>query len=421
MALLSIKRQVLSATVKPPEKPSFRISVTAPNGNSGQSITLPIAITDVFGLPTELSNRPLTSYVDQIVQAANSVRELADVALQAGLDAEIANRIDAILNILFLLESKADLVGGFIPTSQIPAVAITEYLGIAVDQAEMLALVGQIGDWCHRTDLEKAFIILGEDTTDLGAWKEWPMPVSPVTSINGQVGVVVLGKSDIGLGNVPDIDATKRENHTGTQLASSITGLATVATSGSYDDLSNKPTIESDKVLVHKTLTRWKNRSNNSNHLPFSLELRGVFDTNFVIPANTLIAGDVYRFEMTVFINLATTQANTYEIAPIVNNMLLPFNPTALGITTGTLNSSQTFTVVFDIIFPTVGGAGRITQNGFVVMRNAVVTFDGNFTAIDTTQAISLNYSARFSAPTVGAGNAAYIKSARLYKLNDPV
>lgn len=413
MALLSIKRQIMSATVKPPEKPSFRISVTAPNGN--------IAITDVFGLSTELSNRPLTSYVDQIVQAANSVRELADVALQAGLDTEITNRIDAILNILFLLESKADLVGGFIPTSQIPAVAITEYLGIVDDESEMLALTGQRGDWCQRDDLSRAYILVADDATQLSSWKEWPMPVSPVTSINGQVGIVVLGKSDIGLGNVPDIDATKRENHTGTQAAETITGLATVARTGSYNDLIDKPIIEFDKVLVHKTMTRWKNRSNNGNHTPFDLELRGVFDTNFVIPANTLIRGDVYRFEMTVFINLATTQPNSYEIAPIVNNMLLPFNPTALGITTGTLNSSQTFTVVFDIIFPTVGGAGRITQNGFVLTRNAVVTFDGNFTAINTTQDISLNYSARFSAPTVGAGNAAYIKSARLYKLNDPV
>jgi len=34
-----------------------------------------------------------------------------------------------------------------------------------------------------------------------------------------------------------------RGNHTGTQAASTITGLATVATSGSYNDLTNKPTI----------------------------------------------------------------------------------------------------------------------------------------------------------------------------------
>lgn len=204
------------------------------------------------------------------------------------------------------------------------------------------------------------------------------------------------------------------------KLQAQISGLATVARTGSYNDLTNKPTIESDKVLVHKTMTRWKDRSNNGNATPFSLSLRGVFDTNFVIPANTLIAGDMYRFEMTFFLNLATTQAGGYEIAPIINNLFLPFSPTALGVSTGTINSSQTFTVIFDIIFPTVGSTGRITQNGFVLTRNAVVSFDGNFTSVDTTQDISLNYSARFSASTVGAGNAAYIKSARLYRMSDP-
>lgn len=204
------------------------------------------------------------------------------------------------------------------------------------------------------------------------------------------------------------------------KLQAQISGLAAVARTGSYNDLTNKPTIESDKVLVHKTMTRWKDRSNNGNATPFSLSLRGVFDTNFVIPANTLIAGDMYRFEMTFFLNLATTQAGGYEIAPIINNLFLPFSPTALGVSTGTINSSQTFTVIFDIIFPTVGSTGRITQNGFVLTRNAVVSFDGNFTSVDTTQDISLNYSARFSASTVGAGNAAYIKSARLYRMSDP-
>lgn len=38
-------------------------------------------------------------------------------------------------------------------------------------------------------------------------------------------------------------DAFDRANHTGTQSVNTITGLATVATSGSYADLSNKPTF----------------------------------------------------------------------------------------------------------------------------------------------------------------------------------
>lgn len=43
--------------------------------------------------------------------------------------------------------------------------------------------------------------------------------------------------------NDTDANLKNRANHTGTQAASTITGLAAVATTGSYNDLSNKPTI----------------------------------------------------------------------------------------------------------------------------------------------------------------------------------
>lgn len=45
--------------------------------------------------------------------------------------------------------------------------------------------------------------------------------------------------------NDTDANLKDRANHTGTQAASTITGLATVATSGDYADLSGKPTIPS--------------------------------------------------------------------------------------------------------------------------------------------------------------------------------
>jgi hypothetical protein len=43
--------------------------------------------------------------------------------------------------------------------------------------------------------------------------------------------------------NAAQAAAIQRANHTGTQPASTITGLAAVATSGSYNDLSNKPNV----------------------------------------------------------------------------------------------------------------------------------------------------------------------------------
>ncbi len=103
------------------------------------------------------------------------------------------------------MANKADLVGGVIPTSQLPAVAITDLLGSVATQAAMLALVGQKGDWAIRTDLGSTWVITGDDPTKLASWTELKTPAGgggAVSTVNGQTGTVVLGPSDIGLSKV---------------------------------------------------------------------------------------------------------------------------------------------------------------------------------------------------------------------------
>ena len=100
------------------------------------------------------------------------------------------------------LAGKADLVGGVVPTAQIPAIAITEFLDSVANQAAMLALTGQKGDWAIRTDTGSAWIITGNNPAVLADWTQLPTPTAPVTSVNSQTGAVVLGKGDVGLGNV---------------------------------------------------------------------------------------------------------------------------------------------------------------------------------------------------------------------------
>lgn len=52
-----------------------------------------------------------------------------------------------------------------------------------------------------------------------------------VTSVAGKQGDVTLVRSDVGLANVPNVDATQRANHTGTQAISTVTGLQTALNS----------------------------------------------------------------------------------------------------------------------------------------------------------------------------------------------
>jgi hypothetical protein len=106
--------------------------------------------------------------------------------------------------VLTIPATYADL-SGVVPTSAIPEIAITRYLGAVGGQAAMLALAGQHGDWCTRVDLGTNWIISGDTPTQLSSWTALSYPAAPVTSVNGQVGIVELGKADVGLGNVADL------------------------------------------------------------------------------------------------------------------------------------------------------------------------------------------------------------------------
>lgn len=103
---------------------------------------------------------------------------------------------------------KADLVGGKVPSSQLPAIAITETFVVA-DQAARLALTCQTGDVAVQASPASTWILQGDDPSDAGDWVQMETPAAPVSSVNSQTGVVVLGKSDVGLGavdNTPDVD-----------------------------------------------------------------------------------------------------------------------------------------------------------------------------------------------------------------------
>lgn len=95
------------------------------------------------------------------------------------------------------LAGKADLVGGVVPTSQIPAIALVQYLGSVATQSAMLALRGQGGDWCIRTDTATEWVIVANDGASLADWIQLPTGIAPVSSINGQIGAVTLGTGDL--------------------------------------------------------------------------------------------------------------------------------------------------------------------------------------------------------------------------------
>lgn len=158
----------------------------------------------------EITDKPDLPTRSEMETADLAVLGLAEDALEAGQNA------------LTGLATKADLVGGVIPTAQIPAIAVTEFLGISADQPAMLAKTGQKGDWTIRFDLGQAWVITGDNPTQLASWTAMPLGTSPVQTVNGQVGTVVLGKADVGL---PDVDNTTDANKPiSTAMATALAG-----------------------------------------------------------------------------------------------------------------------------------------------------------------------------------------------------
>ncbi len=105
----------------------------------------------------------------------------------------------------------------------------------------------QSGDIVVRTDESKTYIYNGS------GWVELQTPTGVVLSVNGKTGTVVLSKSDIGLPNVNNTSDADKPVSSATQIALDAkvnsADLSTVATSGRYNDLQDKPVnIDEDKT-----------------------------------------------------------------------------------------------------------------------------------------------------------------------------
>lgn len=127
--------------------------------------------------------------MDGVIDVAPSQNAVYD-ALQLKLDSSLKGAPGG------LAELDMD---GKVPVSQLPAIAITDTF-VVISEAEMLALVAEVGDVAIRTDLSKSFILAASPASTLANWKELLSPEDAVSSVNGQIGDVLLDTDDIGEG-----------------------------------------------------------------------------------------------------------------------------------------------------------------------------------------------------------------------------
>jgi hypothetical protein len=138
----------------------------------------------------------------------------------------------------------ATLVNGLIPSSALPS-----FVDDVVDAGGTLPATGDVGKiyvvstgantnkiyrWSGSAFIEISPSPGSTDSVTEGSVNLYHTTVraaaaAPVQSVSGRTGAISLTKSDVGLDNVPNTDATARANHTGTQTAATISDFATEA------------------------------------------------------------------------------------------------------------------------------------------------------------------------------------------------
>jgi hypothetical protein len=213
---------------------------------------------------------------------------------------------------------------GLVPSSQMPPVAISEFLGEVATQVAMLLLVGEKGDWCIRTDLGQAFILIAGTGGVLNDWKAMPSPTAPVLSVNGETGAVSLDYSDVGAASTTDVRLSDARTPTAHAASHATAGGDAVAPSaiGAEPALGNP--LVSGYALVSTTggVRSWAAASADLSTVPLLLPTTSA--RNVIQPSGAAVVPLTVK-------GAAAQTANLLELQNSAGASLLYFNPAGSG------------------------------------------------------------------------------------------
>lgn len=210
-----------------------------------------------------------TADLSEATIRANAVIDLNNTIdqLETDTNAQIADLVATTESHTATLLTKADLVGGKVPSSQLPTISLTTAVPVA-DQAAMLALTTtqvQPGDLAVRPD--GTWILLQNPPSTLSNWLK-TSSAGEVLSVNGHTGAVVLAASDVGARSssvaVPATDVTGLadfETATNSSLTSQASRITAIENSTVIVRLNGSGVVQS--TLLDTDIAR----VNNSNVL----------------------------------------------------------------------------------------------------------------------------------------------------------
>lgn len=297
-------------------------------------------------------------------QVAVSTLNATIANIQTSTNASLAALDQTLDDFAESLTAKADLVGGKIPSAQLPSIALGQAVPVA-DQAHMLALTTaqvQPGDFAVRPD--GIFFLNSVDPSVLSNWVQFQVAAT-VLSVNGHTGAVVLAAADVGA------------RPAGVNIAmSEITGLSSALSLKTDSTVTNAinvrlQTVENDATIVRtvsgliaKALMPADTAFINTSNLVTKKD-GTVLDLG---SGGTLDISDVTGLQAALDAKLATTDASvtnartpTAHAASHATAGSDPVSPASIGAATATHTHAQT-----DI----TGLVAILSENGFTTSSN---------------------------------------------------
>jgi hypothetical protein len=232
------------------------------NSDSGTDIVIAAADTTNAGVMTAADRTKLTGI------ASGATANSADATLLARANHTGTQTASTISDFSAAADARitaaagtsiASLSGGKIPSSQLPAVGLVT-VQTAASQAAQLALTTQEGDVVVRTDTNVTYMRNSGTAGTMADFTLLNTPTDAVTSVNGATGVVVLGKTDVGLGNV-DNTSNATERAAAATLTNKTIALGSNTVSGTTAQFNTAntdgdfATLAGAETLTNKTLT----------------------------------------------------------------------------------------------------------------------------------------------------------------------
>lgn len=217
------------------------------------------------------------------------------------------------------------------------------------------------------------------------------LQTAPVASVAGRTGAVTLTKSDVGLGNVDNTTDTAKPISTAAQTAldlkANTSSLSSVATSGSYIDLTDKPAIPAAQVnsdwnattgeaqILNKPTIPTNNSSlaNGAGYITSYAETDPVFVAH---AAHDITSGDITKLANLSGTNTGDQDLSTYAVSSTLAAVAttgkygdLTERPAAYSLPTASTTTlggvkvdGTTITIADGVISSSGDGSGTVTS-----------------------------------------------------------